>query len=383
MKRSLVLAVALAAAVIVLPTSSAPAARAACLTSGQVFVYGQNGWDTLMNALAANPTPCVQYYIVLNAISDKTYPRGKRVVDVVHSKGPNFHALAEFNWTGWSRVKPANWYSKAVIFRRRMAAAGYDPTRDSWAVNELSSAVRAKPTARAKVRNALRGLYTGPRGSPPLMGAAFVIGMGQTRPNVDRYKAQVESWLVDGPFWSAVTPYVAWWGQETYVSCSKVCVAGQKVAVRSTHVNEFVEHPARLAYAGPPTTLPARTLFDRSYFPLMTAYLADTGGYGGNAISPDTMQRLASLEVYAARAWAGRNPYPDGRLGFAWNEHPPGVTPAQLKALATRIAQAIQGAYGDAGTAAKACGSPTAYTFCRPSVRGASFTSVWTRFGSW
>ena len=79
-----------------------------------------------------------------------------------------------------------------------------------------------------------------------------------------------------------------------------------EVGARSTRLNEFTEHPARLAFAGPPQAAPARVLFDRAYVPLMTAYWRDAKGYGNNRISLAQIETLASLEVYAARAWAIR-----------------------------------------------------------------------------
>jgi hypothetical protein len=379
-----VLAALAVAAVLALSVGSAPAAHSACPYQGQVFIYGQNGWETITKALAANQTACVQYYVVLTAITDKTVPRGRRAVDFVHAKGSNFHVLAEFNWTAWSKVAPASWYSKGVTFRRRMASAGYNPgLGDSWAVNELSSAVRSKVAARTKVRDALRGLHRGPRGSPPMTGAAFNIGATQRQSNFGPYKAQTESWLADAGFWSAVTQSVAWWGQEAYTRCSSVCVGSAKVAVRSSHVNDFVEHPAKLAYAAPPAAAAARALFDRSYFPLMTAYWNDPRGYGDNRVPADVMQKLVSLQVYAARAWAARNPYPDGRIGFAWNEHPAGATPAQVQALATRLARAIQAAYGDGGLAGRACSPTGAFTLCKAALQGAAFNEGWKTFERW
>jgi hypothetical protein len=379
-----VLAAIAAVGAVAMSVGSAPAAHSACPYQGQVFVYGQNGWDTLTNALAANQTPCVQYYIVLTAITDKTFPRGRRAIDAVHAKGPSFHVLAEFNWGRWSKVAPASWYSKGVTFRKRMAAAGYNPALgDSWAVNELSSAVRSQPAARAKVRDALRGLFKGPRGAPPMMGAVFTIGQSQRLQNFGPYKAEVKSWLSDAVFWTGVTPYVAWWGQEAYTRCSLVCVNGTKIAARSSHINDFVEHPAKLASVGPPATVAARNLFDRSYFPLLTAYWNDPRGYGDNRISRDAMQKLVSLEVYAARSWAAHNPYPDGRIGFAWNEHPAGVTLGDVQALATRLARAVQAAYGDAGTAGKACSPTGAYTLCKAAVPGAAFNEGWKTFEAW
>jgi hypothetical protein len=375
------------AAAAALSGGSAPAGRAACPYQAQVFVYGQNGWTTLTNALAAYQTPCANYYVVLTALeSDKTRPRGRRAVGFIHSKGPNFHALAEFNWTGWTRARrPATWYAKGVSFRQKMAAAGYDPARDTWVINELSSALRTKTPSRSKAREAMRGLFTGPRGAPQQQGAVFIVGTGQNRRNFPPYKTQQQGWLVDSAWWTAVSPYVAWWGQEAYASCKFVCVPRSKIADRSRAVNEFVQHPARLAFApnAPPQTGAAKALFDRAYVPVMTAYWRDLKGYGGNRITLAQMQAFTSLEVYAARAWAIRNLYPDGRLGFAWNEHVPGASAAQVQALATRLAQSIQGAYGDAGTAGKACGPTGAYTWCREAVAGARFNPGWATFATW
>jgi hypothetical protein len=361
----------------------APAARTACPYQAQVFVYGQNGWETLTNALAANATPCAHYFIVLTAIGDKTKPRGRAAVDAIHAKGPNFHALAEFNMGAWAKVKPTSWAAKGALFRKRMAVAGYVVPRDTWAINELSSAVRTKPLSQARARDAMRGLYTGPRGAPLQQGAVFVVGLGQQLVNFGPYKGQLEGWLGNAAWWTTVSPYVGWWGQEAYASCSRICVGGAKVATRSTHLNEFTEHPARLAFAGPAPAVPARALFDRAYFPLMTAYWRDAKGYGNNRISLLQMQALASLEVYAARAWSIRNPYPDGRIGFAWNEHPAGATPAQVQALATRVAQSISFAYGDGGTATRACSPTGSYAWCKATLGGARFNPGWATFAAW
>ena len=382
MKVAAVLAACLVAGAALAAGERAPAAQTSCPYQAQVFVYGQNGWDTLVNALAANQTPCANYYVVLTAIGDKTKPRGRAAVDAIHAKGPNFHALAEFNVGAWSKAKPASWAAKGRLFRQRMASAGY-ASGDTWAINELSSATRTKPVTQSRMRDAMRGLFTGPRGATPQQGAVFVVGIGQQLVNFGPYKAQVEAWLANSGWWTAVSPYVAWWSQEAYASCSKECVAGAKVAIRSTHLNEYVEHPARLAFAGPAPAVPARALFDRAYFPLMTAYWRDAKGYGNNRVSLAQMQALTNLEVYAARAWAIRNPYPDGRIGFAWNEHPAGATPAQVQALATRLAQSISGAYGDGGTATKACSPTGTYAWCKATLGGARFNPGWATFASW
>jgi hypothetical protein len=375
------------AAALALP--AAEGSRSACPYQGQVITYNPRGWQPLLDALAANQTPCAQYQIVLPPIRDKTYPRGRRLVEAVRAKGASFHALAEFHWGSWTR-KPGTWYSKGVAFRRRMAAAGYDVRRgETWAINELPSTVRARADTRQRVRDLIRGLYTGPRGSAPSAGAVFITGVGQTMQNFGPYKATLRGWLQDAAFWTAIALHVAWWGQEVYASCSRVCVpttpGGRpvKIAERSTAINDFAQHIPKLAYAGPSGTAAARAFFDRAWTPVLTAYWRDTRGYGNNSIPLDTMLKFVSLEVYAARAWAGPRPYPDGRVGFAWNQSPRGAPPGETQQLATRLAQAIQGAYGDGGTAAKACSPSGAYTWCAPVLPGAAFNPGWKTFETW
>lgn len=382
------LAAAAAAASIIaaaLSLPSAESARTACPYQAQVVTYNPRGWQPLLDALAANQTPCAQYYVVLPPISDKITPRGRRLVQAVRAKGPNFHPVAEFSWRHWYG-RPGTWYAKGVAFRRKMAAAGYDPRRgETWAINELPSTIRSRAETRQKARELIRGLYTGPPGSAPSAGAVFIVGVGHSMRNFTQYKASLRGWLQDAAFWTAITPHVAFWGQEVYASCSRVCVPDPRlrIAERSTATNDYTQHIAKLAFAGPPTTAAARAFFDKTWTPVMTAFWRDKVGYGENRIPLDKMMRFVSLEVYAARAWAGPRPYPDGRVGFAWNQSPEGASPAETKQLATRLAQAIQGAYGDAGTAAKACSPAGAYTWCAPQVAGAAFNPGWKTFETW
>ena len=148
------------AAALALP--SAESARTACPYQAQVITYNPRGWQPLLDSLAANQTPCAQYYVVLPPLEDKVTPRGRRLVEAVRSKGPNFHPVAEFSWKGWY-AKPGTWYSKGVSFRRKMAAAGYDPRRgETWAINELPSTIRSRTDTRQRARDLIRGLYTRP-----------------------------------------------------------------------------------------------------------------------------------------------------------------------------------------------------------------------------
>jgi hypothetical protein len=375
-------AVSLVATTVSLP--SARSASSACRYEAQILTYNPRGWQPLLDALAANSTPCANYYVLLPPISDKITPRGRRIVEAVRRKGPNFRPVAEFSWTFWSR-RPSTWYAKGVAFRRKMAAAGYYPRRgETWAINELPSTIRSRAETRQRARELIRGLYTGPPGSAPSAGAVLIVGVGQSMRNFGPYKASLRGWLQDSAFWMAITPQVAWWGQEVYASCSRVCVPGRvRIAERSTAINDYSQHIAKLAFAGPPSTAAARAFFDKAWTPVLTAFWRDTAGYGRNSIPLDTMLKFVSLEVYSARAWAGPRPYPDDRVGFAWNQSPKGASPAETGQLATRLAQAIQGAYGDNGTAAKACSPNGAYTWCVPQLPGAAFNAGWKTFETW
>ena len=96
------------------------------------------------------------------------------------------------------------------------------------------------------------------------------------------------------------------------------------------------------------------------------------------------MQALASLEVYAARAWAIRNPYPDGRHRLRLERAPAGRD-ARAGAGARDTARAVdlRAPTGTAAPRAKACSPTGAYTWCQEAVAGARFNPGWTTFESW
>ena len=72
----------------------------------------------------------------------------------IRALGSAFHALAEINvtgWTSWVASTGSSWYAAGVEARRRMATAGYDVAAgDTWALNELSSAVQARRGQRTR-----------------------------------------------------------------------------------------------------------------------------------------------------------------------------------------------------------------------------------------
>ncbi len=337
-----------------------------------------------MSAFAANPSPCADYYIHLPAVAgDKTHPRGGAAVDGVHAAGARFHAMAEFHWGEWSNLGGMSWQQRGREFRARMLAAGYDPARDTWGINELPSTTRSDPSVRADVAALVQGLYEGSPGSPAMGGAVYVIGMGSGTANFSVYKPALEGWLSDAAFWKTMNQYVRWWGQETYQHPEDQCVGGVQVAARSAAINEFAMHVARLAAVGPAAAGAARSFFDESYVPLQSAFWHGAP-YGTEATTLEQMKHMVSTQVYASRAWAATHPYPDWRLALAWNDQLDGATEADLDELAARVAAAVRGAYDDgASTAAHACSPSGAYTWCACEVAGAAFNAGWSTFDAW
>ena len=103
--------------------------------------------------------------------------------------------LDEISWNGWSAWVAAgngSWYDAGVTARQRMAAAGFDAAAgDTWAVNELSSAVRTGTgAARQNALDFLRGLA-----SDGVKGVVFVQGIGQSTADTTTYKLALQSWL--------------------------------------------------------------------------------------------------------------------------------------------------------------------------------------------
>lgn len=372
--------------------SDAPPVDADCPQPVEVIIYGERAWNPLADALAADPSPCADYYISIPALSgDKTMPRGGDHITQMRARGPRFHALAEFHFTTWNQhVKDTGitWREAGIEFRRRMAAAGYDTALgDSWAINELPSSIRSDAGLRANIRQLLVGLHDGPDGAQASSGAVFTVGLGQKTVNFSVYKPRLEIWLEDAAFWQVAGGTARFWAQEVYVDPDFVCVPDTNTGLRSGYINDYAEHVARLANAGPASAAAARTYLNAHYVPLMNGAWRTAAGYGNTDISLTQMQHHISTQVYAARAWAGSHPVPDGRIGFGWSPRNPDADPgfaADVDTLAARLAAAIHGAYDDGGGAARfACSPSGAYTWCQCAVAGATFNDGWKTFATW
>jgi hypothetical protein len=357
---------------------------------GTVITYNPNGYNQLFRALKRHATPCLQYYVTIAPGKGKTQARlyregtKTRIADYIHSAGPNFHAVAEFNWGGWSKRKSLSWFRRGQLFRKQAQRYGYD----TWAVNEFPSGVRWKPAARAAAEAVVRGLYTG-TGKVRKQGIVFIPGFAQgTRQSkMYTYKARLKNLTADAAFWDVMNTTVRFWGQETFADCHVSCVPGVQPRNRTTALNQYLQHPVRLAVAGGANASAAANYYFGHYFPLTTAsWKAPL--YGHTNISLDAMRGLVSLETYAVRRYGTGNRWPGGRIGFSWNDASgaPPATRRQFGLIADRLGVALKAAYSPGSAPPAACaggGKAGPWYWCTRNVAGARPNDAWTFFDHW
>lgn len=414
-------------------TAAAPALPVAtCRLPVEYLSWTASDWARLGGALAASAAPCAQYWISIPPLAaNKT---GLRVLqdDVVRALGPTIHPVAEMTlgagtgWAQWVAKGNGTWFQAGVEFRRRMAAAGYRPDLgETWLVNEFDrSTMRDAPRTapdqmvgtqllppfrRADMVDLLTGLYHGDVGMPPLPGAVEygIHFRHQNIPDVPAYKTELEAFLQDGPFWTAIDPYIRWFAVETYPDVRYWGVPGSSRNERTRHLAEYVFHVLDLARSGPASADAARTLLERTYLPLLNSGWRARGGdqfqfvtgHGNTIVDIATMESFISEQVYAVRHYAGAHTQgaPQGRIGFSFEpvnrqtaDQPNGDpwTPqftAWVDELTVRIAQAVRDAYGQGGSSPVGpCLPPDSdVDWCNGNVAGAAFTESWHDFGNW
>jgi hypothetical protein len=355
------------------------ASTAACTPLRLVF-YSPTDWLRLATKLAANEAQCAQYYVSVPPLAaDKTNFRPDQPWRI-RALGPNFHAICEISYNGWSSwvgTTGASWYDAGVEARRRMAAQGFDVTAgDIWAVNESSSAVRqGTGNARKNLRDLVRGLYDAGGEGPTVKGAVYVIGAAsQPNTSLSLYKGTLEMWLADTAFWNDMSAYVSDWSQESYGDFRNYAVAGASLDTRRDELNAWLQHPLALANAGPDDVATARTYLQTAYSPLANAAWRYTQAFGWTDVPYDQMEDYVSAQTYAARS-AGTH------FGFAWSpKRPDSYTITQFSnesgAVVDRLAAAI---HDSAETPAGACGAE----WCTSALDGAWFNESWNDFATW
>jgi hypothetical protein len=361
-----------------------------CRAAELVF-YAARDWLRLAAKLAERPSLCADYFVSIPPlVSDKTNPRPNQAWRI-RALGPRFHAMAEIHWAawqGWVRATGRTWYDAGIEARRRMAAAGYDVANgDTWAVNEFPSTVRRKlGTARADARAFVRGLYEGD--GRPAKGAVFVIGVRHGTDDASLYKSTLKAWIADTPFWLDMDRAVRFWAQEVYGDASLWGVAGAPAASRRDHLNEFLQHTARLGLVAPPSYAAARAFLGRTHTPIANAGWQWPSGLGWTMVSGDQMRHFASSQTHALRHYAASQAGPD-RFGFAWApNNATRMAPREFVAETGRLLDRLGAALADSGSESSfdpginACAA-TGLDWCSAEVEGAAFTAAWRIFSDW
>jgi hypothetical protein len=390
--------------------------RAKCRLHAKAIFWTADDWRLLGEELAAQVSPCADYYISIPPLAaDKKRLRVQQD-DLIRALGPRFHPVAEVvlgGPTGWAASwvdgSPGRtWFDAGVEFRRRMAEAGYRfDLGETWLLNELDRSTRRDelPYTRNAMTDLLRGLYYGD-GTGPAVRGIVEIGIAYTHqniPDVEGYKSEMKAWLQDSDFWTNVAPYISVLTKEVYPDARFWGVAGSSRSDRRRHLTQYMEHVMNLVDAGPARIAAARSLFRRTYMPLGNATWPAKGpdpytppfccGHGWTMMPLQGMLSFVSEQVYAVRTYAAAHPKgpPKGRLGFSWQPTnnfnlAPEEWEAAKRAIASRIGAAIRYAYRPGPAAPSGACSPPGgrENWCRgANIAGAAFTSVWKTFERW
>lgn len=368
------------------------ASAAGCEQQNEVVIWGTRNFHELLDAVEAKRSPCSTYFVGIPPVRDeagrKTVPRVGPLLDRIHdmrSRGIKIHAMAEFHtnsWEQWVAETGGTWYQAGQEFRFRMDLAGYDTSAgDTWVVDELHTPVRRdEGGARLHAQNAVRGLYDG--SFPNVKGTVLAIGVGIDTTYFGEYKPVLEDWLCDAEFWQSMDAYVRFFGQETYADPHNVCVAGPDVPTRALRLNEFTQHLARLAAAGPECARTAGQFLDHAYVPMQSAAWMQDTGYGDTNILAENMRKFVRLGVFSARSWSKDHYVPDHRIGFAWAPWE-FADPNGVATIADALAGAVARAYAPAGIPLDACGATGSWDGCDCEVTNASLNPAWENFPVW
>jgi hypothetical protein len=369
-------------------------AQAVCRPLRAVF-YAASDWLRLATKLAAAQSPCAEYYVsVPPLVADKTQFRRDQA-SRIRALGPNFHAMAEVHFTTWNRwvaSTGSSWFTAGVTAREHMAAAGYDVSQgDTWAVNELSTAVRrGDGNARANIREFLRGLYDGD-GTRPTRGDVLVVGFGQRTSDLTAYQNTLQDWLADAAFWTDMSSYVSDWSQEVYGDLRAHAVPGEAVPIRREYLNDYLQHKLVLATAGPTAIEAARSYLQTAYSPLANAAWPRETNWGWTMVPVEQMSAYISAQVDALRSFTATTRQTRDHWGFAWAPSnttgmSAGDFAAQTGQLLDRLAAAIR-ASGETSdpeiSGTGACGPPGDDSLCSVDIPGAIHNEAWRSFRTW
>jgi hypothetical protein len=357
--------------------------------------YTATDWMRLATTLAANSSPCAQYFFSIPSLAaDHTQVRSDQAWRI-RALGPQYHAMAEISmaaWGNWVTSTGSSWYQAGVEARRRMQAAGYDVSAgDTWAVNEFSSAVRqGTGTARVDARNFVHGLYDGDGTQPAVRGAVFIIGMGQGTQDLSVYKTNLDGWLSDSAFWADMSMYVSDWSQELFGDYRNYGVAGASLPSRRDALNAYLQHIIKQANAGAATSAAASSYLQSAYSPLANAAWQYDAAFGWTLVSLAQMEDFVSAQTYALRAYdTVSQPNGTDHWGFAWSpKNATAMSTASFDAQTGQLIQRIASAIHDSDHStdpsdpgSNACGIEQ--NWCTTALPGAAFNPGWAAFAYW
>ena len=400
--RSLFCVVAVTTALLVSVPGAGAQAPSGCPREVDAVFWGGAQQLVLGQALAANLSPCAQYYVtVAPMVTDRTMLPFRIRFDELRALSPQIHPVAEIRWTStpdnawraWVVGTPGRtFYEAGVLARQRMAQRGLDVEKgETWAFNELTSEVLAgAPGARAEVLEFMRGLYDGTPGMPKARGIVFNIWVPSTTDaaEVAAYKTSLRAWLTDEAFWSELDRYVDVFAHEVYVSALSWGVGGTELPRRAKRLNEYFQHMAVLADDAPKSFRAARDFLHRTYLPLANAAWPHSRIGDTHLLDDKLMQQFVSAQVYALRRFAEAYPriVPQGLIGFGWAPvmQSSDYSPEGRDRIAARLARAIRDSIGEPPSTFKdACGPFGARVLCEGDVPGAEFETTWRIFETW
>ena len=372
-----------------------------CRVKVDAVFWGGRQWLELGQALADDLSPCAEYSISIPPQDDDaTMLRPAGRFSEIRDLSPQIHPVAEIRYSApnrldWREVALArggdldDFFDTGVEARRRMAQRGLDVgAGETWALNEFDETILEDvPGRRAEILAFLRGLYDGGPARPDARGIVFNLGPLSDETDVAAYKASLQEWLTDEPFWQDMDAYVDFFAHEVYASPANWGVAGVPLARRAEYLSDYFFHYTSLAEAGPDTAQAARTFLRRTYLPLGNA-LWPSAAVGTELLSGETMAKFISTQLYAVRHYANSHPQgvPGGRIGFGWAplQEVPGYDVDGRNLLRTRLASAISEST-DRGTNSPrdACGPPGDHVWCEGEVDGAELNDVWKAFAVW
>src|SRR5215211_2637592 len=371
----------LLAAVAVTGGASSARADGSCPAANVVF-YTTDTQD-LSRQLAATRSTCADYWISITPFvpgPERGKPRGGAALTTVHAQGARFHALAELRqkpWHDFAVTLGHGWYAAGQLLHDAMIAAGYEPGRDTWAVNEVgipSSSTFSTDVfedalgARQGFRDFVRGLHDGTSG-PPLKGLVFAANPPQLAPDIWMYERGLARWYADEPFWKDMERYVRFWAQETYADVRASLVPESTLDKRAASLNDYFMHATKL-----PASTAARNFLARAYVPLGNASWRqlppappEGPGFGSTDVELSTMKAFVSTQTYALRASSGSQ--------FGYAVVPKTNAPTDRLGYENYLGTAIRASESDA---AGACASDA----CDGAVDGGVFPDTWPRFAT-